>query len=395
MQGVDAAVSAGGYNSVTELMFAGVPTVFLPQPRHRRRSRWARARCGRRAGAGRLASSARRSCRSCSRRPAIRPRPRARAAQRCARRRRRDPRDRAARGRRRDGAERGLRPSCGRARRSVGGDVKRPTRIARAGRRRAERRRRSATRRSPSSSPRRADRGAGATASPAAAARREVPHRSRRTADAPSTRRSRSSRWPRAQVPRGRPRRPRRRRVASCFRPGPASPTGWARVSLVNALPLQRGIAVGESRRVSPRGSRARTDLFDALRRFSHLEGNGTPLARRGARALGGAPHPRWRSTREQQARSPRRDIAPGAPDAGPAHGARRRHERVQRGVHHVLGSLAAARSSSGRSRGRSAGFELADVRGARSPIWPRSARSQPSSCRAWATRSSIPTSTR
>ena len=31
--GVDAAVSAGGYNSVTELMFAGVPTVFLPQPR--------------------------------------------------------------------------------------------------------------------------------------------------------------------------------------------------------------------------------------------------------------------------------------------------------------------------------------------------------------------------
>jgi UDP-N-acetylglucosamine:LPS N-acetylglucosamine transferase len=33
LAGVDAAVSAGGYNSVTELMFAGVPAVFLPQPR--------------------------------------------------------------------------------------------------------------------------------------------------------------------------------------------------------------------------------------------------------------------------------------------------------------------------------------------------------------------------
>lgn len=31
--GLDAAVSAGGYNSVYELMYAGVPTVFLPQPR--------------------------------------------------------------------------------------------------------------------------------------------------------------------------------------------------------------------------------------------------------------------------------------------------------------------------------------------------------------------------
>ncbi|MEL6343337.1 MAG: hypothetical protein AAFV53_09375 [Myxococcota bacterium] len=31
--GLDAAVSAGGYNSFHELMFAGVPTVFLPQPR--------------------------------------------------------------------------------------------------------------------------------------------------------------------------------------------------------------------------------------------------------------------------------------------------------------------------------------------------------------------------
>ncbi|MCK6523974.1 hypothetical protein L6R49_21410 [Myxococcota bacterium] len=31
--GVDAAVSAGGYNAFHELMYAGVPTVFLPQPR--------------------------------------------------------------------------------------------------------------------------------------------------------------------------------------------------------------------------------------------------------------------------------------------------------------------------------------------------------------------------
>jgi len=33
LRGVDAAVSAGGYNSVHELMAAGIPTVFLPQPR--------------------------------------------------------------------------------------------------------------------------------------------------------------------------------------------------------------------------------------------------------------------------------------------------------------------------------------------------------------------------
>lgn len=33
LSGVDAAVSAGGYNSFHELMHAGIPTVFLPQPR--------------------------------------------------------------------------------------------------------------------------------------------------------------------------------------------------------------------------------------------------------------------------------------------------------------------------------------------------------------------------
>jgi UDP-N-acetylglucosamine--N-acetylmuramyl-(pentapeptide) pyrophosphoryl-undecaprenol N-acetylglucosamine transferase len=33
LPGVDAAVSAGGYNALHELMYVGVPTVFLPQPR--------------------------------------------------------------------------------------------------------------------------------------------------------------------------------------------------------------------------------------------------------------------------------------------------------------------------------------------------------------------------
>lgn len=54
--GLDAAVSAGGYNAFHELMFAGVPTVFLPQPRiaddQEERVRRAEA-----AGAGRVAAS--------------------------------------------------------------------------------------------------------------------------------------------------------------------------------------------------------------------------------------------------------------------------------------------------------------------------------------------------
>lgn len=54
LQGVDAAVSAGGYNSVTELMFAGVPTVFVPQPRIAD-DQAGRARAAADAGAGRLA----------------------------------------------------------------------------------------------------------------------------------------------------------------------------------------------------------------------------------------------------------------------------------------------------------------------------------------------------
>jgi glycosyl transferase family 28 len=54
--GADAAVSAGGYNSVTELMFAGVPTVFLPQPRIAD-DQAGRARAAADAGAGRFATT--------------------------------------------------------------------------------------------------------------------------------------------------------------------------------------------------------------------------------------------------------------------------------------------------------------------------------------------------
>jgi hypothetical protein len=55
-QGLDAAVSAGGYNAFNELMFAGIPTVFLPQPRiaDDQAGRVARAVA---AGAGRAATS--------------------------------------------------------------------------------------------------------------------------------------------------------------------------------------------------------------------------------------------------------------------------------------------------------------------------------------------------
>lgn len=56
LAGVDAAVSAGGYNSVTELMFVGVPAVFLPQPRIAD-DQDGRARAAADAGAARLASS--------------------------------------------------------------------------------------------------------------------------------------------------------------------------------------------------------------------------------------------------------------------------------------------------------------------------------------------------
>src|SRR6185503_8556589 len=56
LQGADAAVSAGGYNSVTELMFAGVPSVFLPQPRIAD-DQAGRARAACEAGAGRFATT--------------------------------------------------------------------------------------------------------------------------------------------------------------------------------------------------------------------------------------------------------------------------------------------------------------------------------------------------
>ncbi len=58
MPGLDAAIAAGGYNTFHELMFSGVPTVFLPQPRisDDQAGRVERAVA---AGAGRRASSAR------------------------------------------------------------------------------------------------------------------------------------------------------------------------------------------------------------------------------------------------------------------------------------------------------------------------------------------------
>ena len=56
MPGLDAAVSAGGYNTFHELMSAGVPTVFLPQPRIAD-DQAERARRAAAAGAGRVATS--------------------------------------------------------------------------------------------------------------------------------------------------------------------------------------------------------------------------------------------------------------------------------------------------------------------------------------------------
>lgn len=55
-RGFDAAVSAGGYNTFHELMFAGVPTVFLPQPRIAD-DQDERAQRAATAGAGRIARS--------------------------------------------------------------------------------------------------------------------------------------------------------------------------------------------------------------------------------------------------------------------------------------------------------------------------------------------------
>src|SRR6185503_19474735 len=56
----------------------------------------------------------------------------------------------------------------------------------------------------------------------------------------------------------------------------------WARfsdwmgaVSLVNALPLQRAVPVSEVATSLVTWLERETDLFDALRRFAHLEGNG------------------------------------------------------------------------------------------------------------------------
>jgi UDP-N-acetylglucosamine--N-acetylmuramyl-(pentapeptide) pyrophosphoryl-undecaprenol N-acetylglucosamine transferase len=56
LTGVDVAVAAGGYNSFHELMVAGVPTVFLPQPRIAD-DQLARVQTAVEAGAGKLAGS--------------------------------------------------------------------------------------------------------------------------------------------------------------------------------------------------------------------------------------------------------------------------------------------------------------------------------------------------
>ena len=56
LPGIDAAVSAGGYNSFHELMFVGIPTVFLPQPRIAD-DQLERVRQAEAAGAGRIATA--------------------------------------------------------------------------------------------------------------------------------------------------------------------------------------------------------------------------------------------------------------------------------------------------------------------------------------------------
>ena len=59
------------------------------------------------------------------------------------------------------------------------------------------------------------------------------------------------------------------------------APADWmGAVSLVNALPVQRGISVGDVAAALVIWLERETDLFDALRRFAHLEGGG-------ARSLG------------------------------------------------------------------------------------------------------------
>jgi hypothetical protein len=67
----------------------------------------------------------------------------------------------------------------------------------------------------------------------------------------------------------------------------------WARfadwmgaLSLVNALPVQRGISVGEVAEALVAWLARESDLFDALRRFAHLEGNGAKSLGEVLRAL-------------------------------------------------------------------------------------------------------------
>ena len=79
------------------------------------------------------------------------------------------------------------------------------------------------------------------------------------------------------------------------------------------------------------------SDLFDALRRFAHSKATASARSARSCgcqRTDGG----------EREKRDVLAGIAAGRPAHRAAHGARRRDERVQRRVYHVLGPLAAAR---------------------------------------------------